>query len=801
MSRSSKVWLVFPLIDVAALLLSGTGLHAGAPRYCDLPKYVTPVPYAGMRNWHVTQNLGPTGARGWVYGHRGDSSESREILVKSVETGSPAEGILRPYDIIVGVGGGVAAERFSSDARLAFADAVTQAETRAGGGALNLLVWRDGEVGPQTVNIPVMGRYSPTAPFACEKSARIVTQAADALAYTMPPEGFSGMTGALNALFLLATGEDVYLDLVRRSACLMGPEHTVNDAGHETWRWGYCNLFLSEYYLATGDQRVLPTIQRYSEVLADGQCNPGTWGHKAVPDRTPPGYGSMNQSGLICFISLILARDCGVTVGDDAIRDSIRFYGSYAGKGAIPYGDHAPGTSPTGNGKNGSAAVAFYLLGADPAAQWFARLCASTPLKGFEGGHTGNFFNQIWSPLGAALSGKTNYSRFWSRFNSYRDMARRWDGSFVTQPFPDMREGDLGTGNYVRKGPNGSTGGFALSYLASSGRLAILGRRESVFGRDVPEALKPALARYEAKAFADAIEKVEPFCDSDDRRVRALARQLKTISQRNLASMELTISSMKLRQKLGDLYVVKAQLRAIESVLDREDPRLAQFRSAVDAGEDSRVFEDGRNFYRHTRSPQGFGLKAFMKWAPVGAVHGRHRGRLADIAKRGAAPYKAWAREWLDANPRLWPIDETAFVSADSLWCAKVANGETDREWLAAGVEEGASVAPLQTLAGDDPQGKPVLLKSVFEIESPDAFKALWLSWEMERAFDVYLNGTKIIEMAGGSGRLAISRGDVLLKSCTRERLRAGENVLVVEVSGADCSERSLGLKGLLHPY
>ena len=55
-----------------------------------------------------TYNLGPTGARGWIHSDgnewmftpEGMTTESRQILVTRVETGSPAAGILQVLSLI-----------------------------------------------------------------------------------------------------------------------------------------------------------------------------------------------------------------------------------------------------------------------------------------------------------------------------------------------------------------------------------------------------------------------------------------------------------------------------------------------------------------------------------------------------------------------------------------------------------------------------------------------------------------------------------------------------------------------------
>lgn len=57
--------------------------------------------------------LGPTGARGWIWGWKLETTDARQILITEVAGGSPAEGKLEPGDVIVGVGSSL----FSADPR------------------------------------------------------------------------------------------------------------------------------------------------------------------------------------------------------------------------------------------------------------------------------------------------------------------------------------------------------------------------------------------------------------------------------------------------------------------------------------------------------------------------------------------------------------------------------------------------------------------------------------------------------------------------------------------------------------
>ena len=135
------------------------------------------LPKKAPHDW----TLGATGARGWIYSSNGHSQKSRQILVTAVEESSPADGKLRVDDVVLGVEG----KAFDDDDRVQFARALTVAESRKGKGRLGLKLWRDGKTKKVTLKLPVLGDYSSTAPYDCEKSERIFELGCEALAERM----------------------------------------------------------------------------------------------------------------------------------------------------------------------------------------------------------------------------------------------------------------------------------------------------------------------------------------------------------------------------------------------------------------------------------------------------------------------------------------------------------------------------------------------------------------------------------------------------------------------------------------
>ncbi len=419
-------------------------------------------------------NLGPTGARGWMFCDRMVTTDARQVAITKVEPGSPADGVLAVGDVLLGVGG----KPFARDPRVELASAITAAESKAGGGALRLLRWRDANASEVTIQLPALGDYSPTAPFACEKSKRVLELGCAALAQRMAKDGYSRrldpIPRSLNALALLAHDAGAHRELLQREARWAAD---FDSDSMQTWHYGYVMLFLAEYAMATGDQDAMPGLRRLALAAANGQSAVGSWGHGfARPDGRLRGYGMMNSPGVPLTIALVLARKAGVNdaVVATAIERSAKLLRFYVGKGAVPYGDHHPWIEThDDNGKCGMAAVLFDLLEEKDAADFFARMSVSSHGPERDTGHTGNYFNILWAMPGVARCG-ANATGAWMREfgGSYADFARRHDGSFAHQGPPE-KDHD----SYHGWDANGAH----LLWLAmSDAKLWITGKRASI---------------------------------------------------------------------------------------------------------------------------------------------------------------------------------------------------------------------------------------------------------------------------------------------------------------------------------
>jgi hypothetical protein len=453
--------------------------------------------------------LGPTGMFG--------TYTKNSIKVTKVVEGSPADGKVKKGDEIIGLG----SERFSGEVRHRLAQAIDQAETEQGGGQLTLRLKDNREV---FLQLKVIGSYSATAPYDCPKSEKIIRKAADYLAAeienSLDPEKSRSRgrfeSGATHTalLGLMATGEKRYIDLVGkaiRNSKVVNPDFeaiealldgTGRDLGYVGWYWGYNCILLGEYYLLTGDESVLPALKAYAVGLARGQDAGGLWGHRLATNGRLPGYAQMNQSSLSSFLGMLFAWKCGID--DPALKKGIEkttpYFASYVGRGTFKYGVHGPNEKEfNNNGMSGLAAVCMDLQENKNGVKFFSRLC-STSYDTQERGHASNFFNPLWTPLGANFAGPEVTQQFFENSLWLHTTYRNWDGSFYRNGKEWHKEGS-------------QTGVALLTYCLPRKALLITGREADpslwLEGDEASDVVQMSQIDYGSKSVDELLEMFE----------------------------------------------------------------------------------------------------------------------------------------------------------------------------------------------------------------------------------------------------------------------------------------------------
>lgn len=536
------------------------------------------------------------------------------IYVVSTDPGTPAVGKILPGDVIYGVNGEVfesGPEVASDEQYRALSSAITYSESEEGEGKMILGVRRGTKTMEVELELEVLGSYSSTTPYYCEKSQNIVKNAEEWSSSRYRPE--SGMpsmpVGMLNTdlLFLMASGNPEHQGLVRRAVynmmARMDPKPVTRGMRSKPWTTGYTSLVLGEYYHVTGDRNVLPYLKYQVDLSAESQLKPGEetppdweaaqstaqvggWRQNShtAPDRWKSGYGLMPHAGMPCVMGMLLANEAGLDIDRVALeRGLTQFNKNRAEYGSVVYsydGSHRQGPptiSPEGeakgklwsmNGKLGTAAALYNMVDYKTSVDICSRHC----IYGFNntrGGHGGMFFNNFWTPVGAWAGGEAGFKHFMKGQTWWRELFRRHDGAF----------------NQVGRGHVGVS--YALPYVAPKKRLRMLNAPKSAFGTSCPAYLKEALDAHKKRDYAlceslilkQLNDSITPAQDVPT--VNHMLDAVRTLR----ASIEHDLSLTEKLIKDGKHYYASLEVPQLKGVVAEGDARLSAIIKALGSAE------------------------------------------------------------------------------------------------------------------------------------------------------------------------------------------------------------------------
>ena len=426
--------------------------------------------------------------------------------VRVVKSGSPAEGKILAGDVIYSANGTMLGDK----AWEVMADAITQSETREGGGKLVLGVRRGGANIDVEITLEVMGTYSSTAPYACPKTEKII---ADLEKWVVANGANAGFLNT-DALFMLATGNPELQGYVRRIVYQIMAGRDPNEAidtakAGKSWQNSAEAILLGEYYHATGDRNVLPYLKHVCDRLAATQNKEyGGWRHNYPGGAT---YGLIPNAGLPGVIGMHLASVAGLDINREEFARAIHHYSEgKAETGFLIYGygecqrmipepfeveKFYTGKQETFNGGLSAAGILMGLTGNVRAAHLCSLKSAFSWNNTFHG-HGGNFWNNFWSPLGANQHCKSAFTHFWKNYRWYRECNRMFDGSLIQHE--DGR----------------AAAGTGVALVAPRARIQIVGAPLSPFATNAPPCLAPAVESYWKKDYAGCANQVSALIAS-----------------------------------------------------------------------------------------------------------------------------------------------------------------------------------------------------------------------------------------------------------------------------------------------
>jgi len=717
-------------------------------------KAVVYSPHGDKLSCHM--NMGPTGAAAWMRGYH--------FQIMRIDQGSPAHGRLALGDVVTGADG--VAFGPAADARITLGNAIGKAE--ASGEPLVLAVMRDGTAQTVAITLPALGAHASGWPFDDAKSRQILSAACRSLLDAQLPNGkipTDGEMGSfLSGLLLLASGDSLYLDGARRAAYYVDSLDYLK-IDYNNWPMGYGGLLLAEYYLATGDDSVLGKLAWIADELARGQMLCGSWGHKSPG----AGYGALNQPGITDAMTLLLARECGIDVDQQALDKALAFFGRFAELGSVPYGDHMPGGMLDDNGKNASAAVLMHLAGREREADAFSRSVAMSHWMR-EDGHTGAFFSTVWGPLGASLAGSDALREFMDQQVWFYNLSRTWKGELLHLPYQEAltRFDDSG---YIYFGGDFTTGGMGLAFALPQHRLRILGAPPSVFSPHTEltsPALRAARRHYRVrdwKALDQTLAAVSADGLTTDADKQGFA-QFKAARALLIASTERTLLEIESNLANSDAYRASEQFLALKRRLgEKGDARFAELDGRFADSGTSRAVLDGKRFTDACAELKSISV---MSWTSQG-----------------------WqARRLLEGLPTLrppvWePLSPSAPLAQPS-WRTLLVGAveELPEGWEQPGFDGGSwkagegIVLAVDAAAGLSLPGGAVAARCTFTVVDPAGAKLrVRLQTVRPARTRVYLNGVLVVDAVRGQrgGYATIELDDSALGL-----LKPGENLLAV---------------------
>jgi len=733
-------------------------------------------------------NLGSTGIIAAPFGPN--------LYVHKITPGSPVDGKVLPDDIIYGVNG----ENFETapdDKYRQFSAGITHSESYAGEGKMTLKIRRKGKNIVVPIQLEVLGSYSATTPWNCAKSRRIVANAERWVGEHLRPA--KGMPKALDSdryplngdmLFLLASGNPDDQGMVRREVYRkmsemesrmksdMDPSLQEIKPGGSNWNLSYNGLLFGEYYHRTGDKNVLPcfkyitdkiTRHQYRSPGADltkyavAKFGPRTGGWYSGWNQTLPGYGRltyglMSALGMVCVMDLKLAKDAGVDVDKVSLKQGIvHFNDRRAEYGHVPYGisyvDGPPPIDPVAdakgmgnswNGKLGTSAALFTVVQDEGAYKATVEITSRSCVYAFNNtrhGHGGMNFNNYWTPIGAHLAGEKGFRYFMKNQTWWRELYRRYDGSFAQVP-----SAGIGTG-------------FAIHRVAPHKRLRMLGAPRSAFSTNPPDYLKPALAAHAKRDYALAVKLIQKELDEqviggeELRVVKHFLESMQTLRK----SVEYDLDYVDTLVKRKRYYLASLELPQLTGVVNPTNPRLIAITKALATSEAMTAAAQGKKAKERAEKE----AKALKRQKPKKPVDSR---KWVTLVKDGYQVKKGRIRT------TIFPPEE------QNLWRMKVLETRYDapKEWVTPDFDDSKwdqTRLPIQWHVSH-----AVLLRTTFTVDDKDAYDAIRIAgrfWH-HRNVEVFLNGELVAKANLGAP------ASMPLTPYAMELLKEGTNTLAV---------------------
>ena len=424
--RGAERWRSVSLACIMALV---PATAQGAAEYYTEPQLF------GMRpNPNAESEMGPIGATG---------IEARiypgvRVTVENIQPNTPAVGKFNKGDVVLGING---AKLEGKNPLVVLGSALTEAEATDGILTFDIKPGKGDASKQVTLTIPVLGAYSKTFPLNCAKSKTIIRRAADFYSGKDRLKGHGFMNG-LACLFLLSTGDDLYVPRVKEYfSQFLKPDGGITGIGAMTWDNGYNGIACAEYYLRTGDRSVLPILQHYCDDAKRRQIYNIGWNHwdYGFNPSYEAGGGMLHSAGNQVLLTLVMCKACGVNVDEKTLLGALKHWYRFAGHGTIPVADQRPWLVFRSGGRDGATAAVMHVAsGAMGNTTIYKRANEYLSMTALTSWPSREYnWEVIWDSLAGAYMLEYNadlYYQTQQRFRWSYDLYRQASGAFSFPP-------------------------------------------------------------------------------------------------------------------------------------------------------------------------------------------------------------------------------------------------------------------------------------------------------------------------------------------------------------------------------
>ena len=311
---------------------------------------------------------------------------------------------------------------------------------------LELTVLRKDKKINLTFNLSSEDPFAKNYPYYCKRSEETLEELCKKLQDYVRPDGSWGgsVQTSTAGLALLATGEKKYLKTVKKAAYAL-KDRELNTGGLPTWNFIYAGTFLCEYYLATGDYKVLDKIKEISDTLAIKATSDN--GRHAHGITTEPGYDGAGINIISSHVYLVwtLAEKCGINIHEKQYKATLEHLKkcteSEGGTGYIgPYGNG------DGSGRTALFTLGLHLSGDDKKLTKIQGKYLERHTKRMRECHANGLFGMIWGSAALACVNPKGFRKHMDYWRWYMNMGKTPKGHKLVHYYIGSKRNNGGDG-------------------------------------------------------------------------------------------------------------------------------------------------------------------------------------------------------------------------------------------------------------------------------------------------------------------------------------------------------------------